>query len=602
MDVLTYKAKPIGSQACKQAQKKVVWALGGFCVALFYAALFISGSSKPVMAPLVAQESIQYWLYESPTQVAGNISLQYRQELDLLYQKRDHQLIWMDSFELNESGNALVQSLRHTASDEWKAYRYRISKLQTEIQRLSNQPKHAAAIDVLLSDAFITYAQQVLNKELLPNTGELDHPSFKKVASPPSTRVTSLDVISLLSQSLEQGKLYNLVNEMVPQHSGYDRLTKELDRYQTIAESGLWYPLTVDETLRVGDRHAQVPRIRWMLSQYGDLTAGSLDWLMPQEKNIDPATLEQDYRADTTSPVYVFDDDISTALKRYQQRHGIPTSGELDRKTQERLNVSPYFMAQRIALNMKRWRYLPKHLGNRYILVNMANYRLDLIENGRSQLNMKVIIGREQRRTPVLAETISSVVLAPEWNVPHRIAVRDILPLAKRNPDYIKRQNFKVYEGWAQPSIEVPLEGIDWEGFNSRHNTYRFVQAPGDNNSLGHVKFVFPNDKSIYLHDTNHKELFRKNMRALSSGCIRVEKPLELAHALLKHQNWDKALIEQVIDRQQMRPVQLKDPIPVYLMYWTTWVGDNGVLQVRDDVYQRDTFHDESHKLDDIIL
>jgi murein L,D-transpeptidase YcbB/YkuD len=585
-------------------QQKAILVLGGMCLALLYGALFISGSTRPVMAPLVAQESIEYWLYESPNQVAGNISLRYRQELDLLYRNNKHQLVWMDNYQLNDAGKALVRSLRHTASDEWKAYRYRISKLQTEIERLSNQPKHAAAIDVVLSDAYIDYAQQVLNNELLPNTGETDHPSFKKVASASMIRVTSLDVISLLSQSLEQGKLFSLVKELVPQHKGYDRLTHELDRYQSIADSGWWYPLNISTKLQQGDIHPQVPRIRWMLKQYGDFKKSSLAWLLPDNKTepVNPALYEQAFKDGTTDPIYQLDSDTVTAIKHFQKRNSLKETGKLDTKTLSRLNFSPYFMAQRIALNMKRWRYLPKNMGDKYILVNMANFRLDLVSHGESEMNMKVIVGREQRRTPVLTESISTIVLAPIWNVPHRIAIRDIMPAAKRDPTYLTSHNFKVYEGWQQPAVEVPLEDLDWEGFNSRVNTYRFVQAAGDENSLGNVKFVFPNDKSIYLHDTNHKELFARQMRALSSGCIRVEKPVELAHALLKTQNWNQSLIEDTIGNSQMRPVQLKAPVPVYLMYWTTWVDEGGQLQIRDDVYKRDIINGASHKLDSIVL
>lgn len=586
-----------------QKQSRIMLILGALCLALLYAAIFISGATRPVMAPLVAQESIEYWLYDAPGEVAGNISLQYREELDLVYRKHNHQPIWMDHFELNKAGRALVKSLRHTASDEWKAYRYRISKLQTEIERLSNQPKHAAAIDVLLSDAYIDFAQQVMNNELLPNNGELDHPSFKRVAAPTGARISSLDVISLLSQSLEQGKLYSLVSQLVPSHQGYQRLTNELDRYQDIADSGMWYPLKVQDELALGDRHPQVPRLRWMLQSYGDFHQGTLDWLKPDQPTQDPLLLEQDYQPDDSRGVYELDADTVAAIKHFQKRNGLKITGNVDTATLARLNVAPYFMAQRIALNMKRWRYLPKQLGERYILVNMANYRLDLIQNDVSQLSMKVIIGREQLRTPVLAETINSIVLAPEWNVPHRIAKRDIIPNAKRQPDYLKQHNFKIYEGWQLPAKEIDITAdIDWEGFDSRVNTYRFVQGPGEDNSLGHVKFVIPNDQSIYLHDTNHKELFNYQMRALSSGCIRVEKPLELAHALLKKQNWNQASINRVIDNAQTRAVRLKDPVPVYLMYWTTWVDENGQLQVRDDVYKRDQIHGESHKLDSIVL
>ena len=586
----------------KLKQNHLVIILVATCLGLFYLALFVSGSSRPVISPLVAKESIEYWLYDAPSEVVGNISLKYRDELDALYRKNDFQTIWMDHFQLTEAAQELVKNLQHTASDEWKAYGYRVSKLQTEISRLSNQPKHAAAIDVLLSDAYINYAQQVLNNELLPNTGELDHPSFRKVAAPPTTRITSLDVISLLSQSLDQGKLHSLVKELAPQHPGYQRLADQLTRYQNIADSGLWYPLNVKLGLTLGDTHAQLPRLRWMLKAYGDFKESSLTWLLPEKEQENPLLLEQAFRHGNNKPAYLFDQDIFAALKHYQKRNGLNANGILNSETLNQLNEAPYFIAQRIALNMKRWRYLPKDMGQRYILVNLANFHLDLIKQGKPQLSMKVVIGRNQRRTPVLAETISSVVLAPAWNVPHRIAVRDILPVAQRNPLYLESNHYRIFEGWNEKAPEVELSDINWEGFNSRVNTYRMLQAPGKNNALGDVKFVFPNDKSIYLHDTNHKELFGEKMRALSSGCIRVEKPRELAHALLKEQNWDEALIKNVIEKSITRPVKLIKPIPVYLMYWTTWVDEDGYLQVRNDVYKRDKIHDESHKLDSIIL
>ena len=588
----------------KQNPTAIVVGLGAVCMALLYTALLLSGASKPVIPPLVAKENIEYWLYDAPRSVAGNVSLQYHEELGRLYHDLDYQMVWMDHYELSEAGQSLVRSLRHTASDEWKAYRYRVSKLQNEISRLSNEPKHATAIDILLTDAYIDFSQQVLNNELLPNTGELDHPSFRKVAAPPVTRVTSLDVISLLSQSLEQGKLHSLIKEMVPAHNGYDRLTDELDRYQAIADSGMWYAFDRLKGLKAGEVNAEVPRLRWMLKAYGDFEEGKLAWLMPKPNDAgsDPLVLEQNYRLGDSNPAYVMDEATTSALKRFQRRNGLRATGKVDEATLGRLNVPPYQIAQRIALNMKRWRYLPKSMGDRYILVNMANYRLDLIESGESVLDMKVIIGRDQRRTPVLAETISTIVLAPEWNVPHRIAMRDIVPMAKEDPAYLSENHFKVYEGWQLPAKEVSLDNLDYEGFNARSNTYRFVQAPGEFNSLGHVKFVFPNDKSIYLHDTNHKELFDRQMRALSSGCIRVEKPVELATALLSNQNWDQGLVERTIERARPRPVHLKNPIPVYLMYWTTWVDDKGRFQVRDDIYNRDLIDSERHKLDSIVL
>lgn len=577
--------------------------VAAMCLALLYGSLLASAVTKPVIPPLVAQKSIEYWLYEGHREVAGNVHLQYLDELDALYRKYNYRTIWMDNYELSPAGERLVQTLKETASDEWKAYRFRISKLQTEISRLSNQPKDAAAIDVLLSDAYIDFAQQVLNNELLPNTGELDHPSLQKVAAAPAVRVTPVEVISLLSQSLEQGKLLSLINDMVPEQADYRRLGTELSRYQAIADTGWWFPIEGERELSLGDTDQQVPRLRWMLKVYGDMKENKLAWLLPKEQDTDPAILEQDFRKRSSDPVYIFDASLKSGVESFQARNGLPVTGRLDHTTRERINVAPYFMAQRIALNMKRWRYLPKNLGQDYVLVNMANFRLSLVQNGQESLNMKVIIGRPERRTPVLAETISTIVLAPDWSVPERIAQRDIIPIAKRNPRYLAENGFKIYDGWQEPGIEVPLDSnINWSRFFRGPSLYRLVQVPGKHNSLGQVKFVFPNDKSIYLHDTSHPELFSKDMRALSSGCVRVEHPMELASALLKAQGWSQSQVQEGMNSKNPRHVPLKNPVPVYLMYWTTWVDEEGVLHVRDDVYQRDQINGASKKLDSIVL
>jgi len=261
----------------------------------------------------------------------------------------------------------------------------------------------------------------------------------------------------------------------------------------------------------------------------------------------------------------------------------------VDEKTLNALNIPPYHMAQKIALNMKRWRHLPSELGDRHIMVNMADFRLQYMEGGNTELDMKVITGRPLRRTPVLAQTVSTIVLSPTWSVPRRIAIGDILPQIKRDPSYLDRKGFSLVANVKGIDQYVSAKDINWRKMSARYFPYRLVQKAGTGNALGDVKFVLPNDKSIYLHDTNHPELFAKEMRALSSGCVRVEQPRLLAEKLIAgQQGWNRSHIESAITQSRTTHIRLQKPVPVYLMYWTTWVNDDGQLQIRDDVYQRD--------------
>ncbi|WP_370217607.1 murein L,D-transpeptidase, partial [Thalassolituus sp.] len=273
----------------------------------------------------------------------------------------------------------------------------------------------------------------------------------------------------------------------------------------------------------------------------------------------------------------------------FQKRHKLEQTGSLNKDTIDRLNIPPYQTAQRIALNMKRWRQLPSDLGERHIMVNMADYSMQLVKNGAPELEMKVIIGRLDRRTPVMTDLMRIIEVAPTWTVPPRIAGSYILPNVKRNPDYLNQKGFDVMQWRNGARVHVAADEINWHNYSARNLPYTFVQRPGQLNALGTVKFLFPNDQSIYLHDTSSPELFDKEQRALSSGCVRVEKPRLLAEKLLQSQDgWHRGRIDEAIDHNHTSRIRIKDPVPVHLMYWTTWVDDEGQLQIRDDVYQRD--------------
>jgi murein L,D-transpeptidase YcbB/YkuD len=315
-----------------------------------------------------------------------------------------------------------------------------------------------------------------------------------------------------------------------------------------------------------------------MLSLYGDYPLQKsllLEWFADDT----PLTEEQTQTLDAP---------LVASLEQFQQRHGMQANGKLDKKTRELLNVPPLQRIRQIALNMKRWRELPANLGDRYLWVNMTDYTLQLMNHGVRELEMKVIIGKTYRKTPALKESISTLVLNPSWNVPRRIGLYDILPQARKDQSYLTTRNIRVLESWSNP-VEVPIDTIDWKNATARNFKYRFKQAPGDNNALGSVKFVIPNDMSIYLHDTSHPELFARHKRALSSGCVRVEKPMQLARALLKgKKSWSSARIDSQMESGATQYVKLPKPVPTYLAYLTAWVDKNQLIQFRDDVYKRD--------------
>lgn len=558
------------------------------CLVLLFGILAASIHTKPFMPPKVAQEHMEQWLIESSRQVAGDVRLKHVRAIEPFYLQRDYQPIWMNSYELTDAGRQLLQILRETAADNWLNYGYELATLERETLRLSNVPRQATAVEVLMTDAFVTYAQQALNAQLLPDVNEADHQNMRKVSTNTTSIVTEQQVVELLRDSLQRNNLNTLLEQLTPNHTGYVRLRKELNRYLDLANSGLWQNLPKDLQLAENDRHAYVPYLRWLLEHTDDLPKGAFQWLRSNKKTTDYATsVVADANLDDSA--YVFDNNLKQGLISFQKRHNLTQTGTVNAETLVWLNVPPHQTAQKISLNMKRWRHLPADLGQRYVMVNMADYKLELINNGAVELDMKVIIGNQQRRTPVMVQTISTLELAPTWSVPKRIALSSLVPRARRDPGYLERAGYQVIGKVDGVDQYISPHSINWNKINNKYFPYRIVQKAGDNNALGGIKFLFPNDKDIYLHDTSQPQLFDLDNRAISSGCVRVEKPRVLADKLLRgQQGWSRNNIDSAIAQSRTTRIKLQDQVPVYLMYWTTWVDDQGKLQLRDDVYQRD--------------
>jgi len=285
-----------------------------------------------------------------------------------------------------------------------------------------------------------------------------------------------------------------------------------------------------------------------------------------------------------------FNQRVKRSVVRFQLDNGLNADGIVGRKTRKALNIPLEQRIKQIIVNMERWRWLPENLGSRYIYVNIADYNLKLYENNQLKMEMKTIVGQEQRSTPVFSDEIDYLVLNPYWYVPKSIAVKDKLPLIKEDYRYLQENNYSLFQYTGNNNLkEIDPAEVDWSEIDKDNFNYLLRQNPGDENALGRVKFMFPNRFSIYLHDTPSKYLFSETERGFSSGCIRIEKPVDLAEYLLKDQEkWDRQAIEAEMKKDKEKTVYLNNPIKIYLQYNTVWVDSLGNLNFREDIYGRD--------------
>jgi murein L,D-transpeptidase YcbB/YkuD len=270
----------------------------------------------------------------------------------------------------------------------------------------------------------------------------------------------------------------------------------------------------------------------------------------------------------------------------FQLRNGLTADGVVGKATIEAMNIPVEDRIATIEANLERWRWLSDDLGERYIEVNIANFELQVIEKDDMVFRTEVIVGRTLRETPVFSSTMTYLVLNPDWTVPPTILNDDIIPSVINNPDYLAEKNLKILR---MDGTEVDPSTIDWINMVQAGFPYRIHQEPGPTNALGRVKFMFPNQYSVYIHDTPDQNLFGRTDRSFSSGCIRVNNPLDLAACIMKDSTaWTPEQIKNVIDQGEERTVNLAKSIPVHIVYLTAWASDDGLVYFRKDIYDRD--------------
>ncbi len=473
------------------------------------------------------------------------------------YRQREFRPVWHSAggTRLSEQAvqlrQALAESRRHGL--EPTSYHY------AELLRLCDSPRLAdrVRLELLLTDAFLRYASHLYEGQTRPEKVDLDW----------HIRGEQLDAPVYLRQALLQEDFAAQLAALAPPHRGYQKLAQALARYRQLAELGGWPMIEQGPLLRPGDRALRVETLRWRLWLEGHLTDMSVD---------DP---------------YYFDATLEQAVRRFQQLHTLAVDGMVGGDTLAALNVPVEARITQLLLNLERWRWLPRELHHRYLLVNMAGYELSAYDKGEPVLNMRVIIGKPYRSTPAFSGGLTHVVINPTWNVPRRITEEDLIPAQVADPDYLRARNIRVLKSWRKDAIELDPAEIPWEQYLNQDFPYRLRQDAGPMNSLGRIKFMLSNPFSIYLHDTPSRHLFEQSVRTFSSGCIRVEQPLALALFLFDGvEDWSAQQLQDRIDSGETQTELLPGSIPVYLVYLTAWVDDrSGELHFADDIYARDS-------------
>ncbi|WNN45856.1 MULTISPECIES: L,D-transpeptidase [Winslowiella] len=559
----------------------------GCCIVLCLAQVYSAAAAINSPLPASSASSIMT-AAQSQSQILAALPHStkpfYLGSLASLYAARDMQPLWQD----REAVQQFQQQLAEVA----------ISGVQPQftqwIQQLTDPEVTGLARDIVLSDAMLGYLQFVSSVPVQGETWLYSNVPYKMTLPPVS-------VINQWQTAANAGALKTFVVSLAPQHPQYTRMHQALKTL--LADNRPWPQLSDKQTLRPGQISQDVPALREILQRTGmlsdvavapqpaDQAAVAVSPSATSVADLPVNTPEQSSnilpQAISSTSANIYTPELVEGLKRFQQWQGLASDGAIGPRTRDWLNVSPQLRASLLALNIQRLRLLPDDMHNG-IMVNIPNYSLVYYSEGNEILSSRVIVGRPDRKTPLMRSALNNVVLNPPWNVPTSLVRQDIIPKVKRDPSYLYKHGYTLLSGWSNDAEVIDPSMIDWSMVSAASFPYRLRQAPGSSNSLGRYKFNMPSSDAIYLHDTPNHGLFQKDIRALSSGCVRVNKASDLANLLLQDAGWNDSRISSTLKEGNTRFVSIRHRIPVNLYYLTAWVADDGQPQFRTDIYNYD--------------
>ncbi len=476
-------------------------------------------------------------------------------ELHIFYVNRFYDPAWFTLNSFSNNGFDLINYIRHVGQQGLQPDDYHLYLIEEYLGKMMSHTTvditDIMKLDLLLTDAFLLLGSHLYYGKVDPAK---EGANWKMQRKDPELR---LDL--KLEEALTGNAVATELNMLAPGYRAYWMMKDELAFFIKLEEQ-LWPVILLDKPVKPGDTSRIVPIVRERLIK--------LRYAL----------------SDSTSNI--IDEELEKQLKVFQDDWGLNTDGVIGKTTLEYLNSLPIKLIGQLKVNMERFRWLRPQGEEKHIIVNIANFRLDMIKGGDTLISMKAIVGKETRRTPVFNESMTYIVFSPNWTVPKTILQHDVIPQLLKGPDYLIKMKMKLL---LNNGKEVAYSDIDWSKISSRNFPYMVRQDPGPQNALGRVKFMFPNNYNVYIHDTPSKNSFGRDGRAVSSGCIRVEDPFDLAVLLLSDApEWSPDKIRNAMQQTMEHTVLLKVPVDVIVVYLTAWTDGKDRIQFRNDVYQND--------------
>jgi len=464
-------------------------------------------------------------------------------EVQQFYAQHDNRTVWTK----DADRIAIIAAVADAGSDGLMPEDYNHTYLK-EFENLKTiTEEECMRYDLMLTQSLRTLATHLFKGKLKPSGVYYDWALAPK----------KFDSGKILAEAVQNHNINDIVARCRPRHATYGALRNSLGYLNSLPDDNAVAAIVFEKNLSLNDSTATVGLVKQRLAYWGDLTAE---------------------KASGNS----FDKATRSAVKKFQARHGIYPDGVVNSSTMQALNFTKEQRREQVIANLERWRWFPYEFGERSIVVNIPTYTLSILENGKDTLQTyKVIVGKPDRRSPVLHSVLNNLVINPTWTVPPTYLAKDLVPAAIKDTAHFSHLNMKImYKG-------EEISAAEWDSAIADH--YVYVQSPGDHNSLGRIKFNFQNGFYVYLHDTNHREYFNKGYRALSSGCVRVQDPFKLAEYVLDNEKagWTPEKVQEIVATNETQSIGIKKPIHVHQLYWTAWMDKDG-LQFRPDIYNLD--------------